>query len=176
MKSEILETFEELSNYLSVHKQKLLSRLIRIKEGYDKNTELNAAIEQMRSVKGNALKVMKSNLLESIVEDFDNRSKIMEHSKVEVEDLDLVSFRCYSDKIRKSIDEIDLIEHIPEYVGKEHPILSKCRVGVEQGKFQNPRGIAFDKIQHKLYICDSSNCCIQVFNTDGEFLHSFGNY
>ena len=119
LKIEILETFEELFNYLSVHKQKLLSRLIRIKEGYDKNTELNAAIEQLRSLKENALKIIKSNLLESIVEDFDNRSKIMENSKVEVEDLDLVSFRCYSDKIRKSIDEIDLIEHIPEYVGKE---------------------------------------------------------
>ena len=132
-------------------------------------------MEQLRSVKENALKIIKSNLLESIVKDFDNRSKIMENSKVEVEDLDLVSFRCYSDKIRKSIDEIDLIEDIPEYVGKEHPILSKCRVGVGKGKFKNPRGIAFDKIRHKLYICDSSNCRIQVFNTDGKFLHSFGN-
>ena len=138
LKIEILETFEKLSNYLSVHKQKLLSRLIRIKEDYDKNTELNAAIEQLRSLKENALKIIKSNLLESIVEDFDNRSKIMENSKVEVEDLDLVSFRCYSDKIRKSIDEIDLIEHIPEYMGKEHPILSKCSVGVEKGEFRIP--------------------------------------
>ena len=175
LKIEILETFEELSNYLSVHKQKLLSRLIRIKEDYDKNIEINAAIEQLRSAKENDLKVIKNNLLESIVEDFDNRSKTLENSKVEVEDLDLVSFRCYSDKIRKSIDEMDLIVHIPEYVGREHPILSKCRVGVEIGEFQNPRGIAFDKIRHKLYICDSSNCRIQVFNTDGKFLHSFGN-
>ena len=55
LKIEILTKFEELSKYLSVHKQKLLSRLIRIKEGYDKNIELNAAIEQLRSVKENAL-------------------------------------------------------------------------------------------------------------------------
>ena len=51
LKLEILEMFEELFNYLSVHKQKLLSRLIRIKEDYDKNTELNAAIKQLRSAK-----------------------------------------------------------------------------------------------------------------------------
>ena len=70
LKIEILRTFEELSNYLSIHKQKLLSRLIRIKEGYDKNTELNAAIEQLRSVRDTAMKVMKSNLLESMREDF----------------------------------------------------------------------------------------------------------
>ena len=175
LKIEILETFEELSNYLSVHKQKLLSRLIRIKEDYDKNTELNAAIEQLRSVRDTALKVMKSNLLESVREDFDNRLKKMEESREELEDLDLVSFRCYSDKIRKSIDEIDLIDQIPEYVGREHPILSKCKVGTGNGEFHNPRGVAFDKIHNKLYICDLSNHRIQVFNTDGEFLHSFGS-
>ena len=175
LKIEILRTFEELSNYLSIHKQKLLSRLIRIKEGYDKNTELNAAIEQLRIMKDTGMKVMKSNLLESMREDFDNRLKLMEDSKVEVEDLDLISFRCYSDKIRKSIDEIDLIELIPEYVGREHPILSKCKTGSGKGEFHDPRGITFDKIQNKVYICDSSNHRIQVFDTNGKFLHSFGD-
>ena len=103
LKIEILRTFEELSNYLSIHKQKLLTRLIRFKEGYDKNTELNAAIEQVRILKDTGMKVMKSNLLESVTKDFDDRLKVMEDSKVEVEDLDLISFRCYSHKIRKSI-------------------------------------------------------------------------
>ena len=175
LKIEILTTFEELSNYLSVHKQKLLSRLIRIKEGYDKNTEIDVAIKQLRSVRDTAFKVMKSNLLESMGEDFDDRLKNMEDTKVDVEDLDFVSFRCYSDKIRKSIDEIDLIAQIPEYVGREHPIISKCKAGSRKSEFHNPRGIVFDKIQNKLYICDSSNSRIQVFNTDGKFLHSFGN-
>ena len=175
LKMEILETFEELSNYLSVHKQKLLSRLIRIKEGYNKNTEIDSAIEQLRSLRDTALKVMKSNLLKSLREDFDTRLKNMEDTKVDLEDLDLVSFRCYSEKIRKSIDEIDLIAQIPEYVGREHPIISKCKAGYGKGEFHNPRGIAFDKIQNKLYICDSYNSRIQVFNTDGEYLHSFRN-
>ena len=175
LKIEILRTFEELSNYLSIHKQKLLSRLIRIKEGNDKNTELNAAIEQLRIVKDTAMKVMKSNLLESISKDFDGRLKVIEDSKVEVEDLDLISFRCYSDKIRKSMDEIDLIELIPEYVGREHPILSKCKTGSGKGELTNPRGITFDKRQNKLYICDSSNHRIQVFDTNGKFLNSFGD-
>ena len=175
LKIEILKTFEDLSYYLSIHKQKLLSRLIRIKEGYDKNTELNAAIEQLRIMKNTGMKVMKSNLLESITKDIDNRLKVMEDSKVEVEDLDLISFRCYSDKIRKSIDEIDLIELIPEYVGREHPILSKCKTGSGKGEFHNPRGITFAKIQNKVYICDSSNHRIQVFDTNGKFLNSFGD-
>ena len=171
LKMEILETFEDLSNYLSVHKQKLLSQLIRIKEGYYKNTEIDSAIEQLRSVRDTALKVMKR-LLETMGEHFDNRLKNMEDTKVH---LDFVPFRCYSDKIRKSIDEIDLVEQIPEYVGREHPIISKCKVGDGKGELRNPRGVAFDKIQNKLYICDYSNSRIQVFNTDGKYLHSFGN-
>ena len=175
LKIEILRTFEEISNYLSIHKQKLISRLIRIKEGYDKNTELNAAIEQLKIMRDTGMKVMKSNLLESMRKDFDNPLKLMEDSKVEVEDLDLISFRCYSDKIRKSIDEIDLIELIPEYVGREHPILSKCKTGSGKGEFMNPRGITFDKIHNKVYVCDSSNHRIQVFDTNGKFLNSFGD-
>ena len=175
LKLEILRTFEELSNYLSIHKQKLLSRLIRIKEGYDKNTELNAAIEQLKSVRDSAMKVMKSNLLKSMGEDFENQLELMKDSKVEVEDLDLISYRCYSDKIRKSIDEIDLIELIPEYVGREHPILSKCKTGSGKGEFSNPNGIAFDKIQNRVYVCDYSNHRIQVFDTNGKFLYSFGD-
>ena len=99
----------------------------------------------------------------------------MEDSKVEVEDLDLISFRCYSDKIRKFIDEIDLIELIPEYVGREHPILSKCKTGSGKRELTNPRGIIFDKIQNKVYVCDSSNHRIQVFDTNGKFLNSFGD-
>ena len=140
-----------------------------------RNTELNAAIEQLRIVKDSAMKIMKSNLLKSIGEDFDNRLKLMEDSKVEVEDLDLISFRCYSDNIRKSIDEIDLIELIPEYVGREHPILSKCKTGSGKGEFHDPRGITYDKIQNKVYVCDSSNHRIQVFDTNGKFLNSFGD-
>ena len=132
-------------------------------------------IEQLRCVRDTSLKVMKSNLLESLGEEFDNRLKNMEDTKVDVEDLDFVSFRCYSGKICKSINEIDLFAQIPEYVGREHPIISKCKTGNGKGEFHNPRGIAFDKLQNKLYICDSSNSRIQVFNTDGEYLHSFGN-
>ena len=85
LKIEILKTFEDLSNYLSIHKQKLLSRLIRFKEGYDKNTELNAAIEQLRIMKNTGMKVMKSNLLESITKDFDNRLKLTEYCREEFE-------------------------------------------------------------------------------------------
>ena len=172
LKIEILRTFEELSNYLSIHKQKLLSRLIRIKEGYDKNTELNAAIEQLRSVRDTAMKVMKSNLLESMGEDFDNRLKLMEDSKVEVEDLDLISFRCYSDKIRKSIDEIDLIELIPEY--------HRIQVFDTNGKFlhsfgddklQKPFGICVSK--DFVFVTDEVKKCVMKFTLEGIFKNSF---
>ena len=60
-------------------------------------------------------------------------------------------------------------------MGKEHPILSKCSAGNWKDELYNPRGVAFDKIQNILYICDRSNHRIQVFNTNGKFLHTFGS-
>ena len=68
-----------------------------------------------------------------------------------------------------------LLDKIPEYLGKKHPILSKCWAGNWKDELHNPRGVAFDKIHNKLYICDRSNHRIQVFNTNGKFLHSFGS-
>ena len=75
----------------------------------------------------------------------------------------------------RSLENLDLIEQIPGYLGKEHPILSKCWAGNWKDELHNPRRVAFNKIQNILYICDRSNHRIQVFNTNGKFLHSFGS-
>ena len=48
---------------------------------------------------------------------------------VVVENLEFVEFRCFSGKIRKAIEETDLIELIPEYVGRENPVIRR-NIGV----------------------------------------------
>ena len=64
LKLEILRTFDELSRNLVAHRDNLLSRLARfIKEGHDRNVELEKAINQLRITKDNMLAVMSSNLV-----------------------------------------------------------------------------------------------------------------
>ena len=175
LKMEILRTFEDLSKYLLAKKEKLLTRLSEMKEVFDKNSEIDTAIKQLRKAREDGFNVMKSNLLEPMKRKFDNRLKLLQDSKAKLmENLEYVSFRCYYDKIRKSIDEIDLIELIPEYMGKEHPVISLCKIGSGDGEFKNPRAISLDRMRNEVYICDSSNSRIQVFNTKGEFHRSFG--
>ncbi|KAI6648894.1 RING finger protein nhl-1 [Oopsacas minuta] len=178
LKTEILRTFDELYQYLSDRRDSLLSRLANMKEGYDKNVELEEAIKQLRISKDQILATMTSNLvggsLDTVKQTLDRDIEVKIAEKVKVDNLEFIEFRCYSDKIRKTINEIDLFEIIPEYVRRENPILKVCKRGRGNGELNNPRGIAVDRASNELYICDESNSRIQVLTTEGKYLRSFG--
>ena len=178
LKLEILRTFDELSRNLVAHRDNLLSRLARIKEGHDTNVELEEAINQLRISKDNFLATMTSNLvgasLDAIKERLDGDIETKVANKVVVENLEFVEFSCFSGKIRKAIEETDLIELIPEYVGRENPVIKRCRIGRGNGQFSNPRGISIDRTTNEVFIADRSNSRIQVLTTEGEYLRSFG--
>ena len=104
---------------------------------------------------------MTSNLLgeklASMKSTFDAEVKAKEELKVFVGNLNLIEFRCFSERILKTIEEADLIELIPEYVGRENPILKSCSTGTGNGMFYNPRGIAIDHKANEVYIANMSN-------------------
>ena len=168
LKLEIIRIFDELCRNLVAHRDNLLSRLARIKEGHDRNVELEEAINQLRITKDTIQGTMISNLvgasLDPIKERLDRDIKTKVANKVVVENLEFVEFRCFSGKIRKVIEETDLIELIPEYVGRENPVIKMCSRGSGNGEFNNPRGISIDRI----------NSRIQVLSTEGKYLRSFG--
>ena len=178
LKLEILRTFEELYRSLMERRDNLLSRLARMKEGHDRNVELEEAISQLRIAKNTIQGTMVSNLvgqsLDAIKEKLDRDIELRTAEKVAVKNMELIEFRCFSGKIRKAIEETDLIELIPEYVGRENPVLKKCRMGSGNGEFLNPRGISIDRITNEVFIADQDNSRIQVLNTEGEYLRSFG--
>ena len=178
LKLEILQTFDELCRNLVAHRDNLLSRLARIKEGHDRNVELEEAINQLRITKDNMLATMSSNLvgasLDAIKERLDRDIETKVANKVAVENLEFVEFRCFSGKIRKAIEETGLIELIPEYVGRENPVIKRCSEGSGNGEFRNPRGISIDGVTNEVFIADLSNSRIQLLTTEGEYLRSFG--
>ncbi|KAI6648860.1 PEP-CTERM domain protein [Oopsacas minuta] len=174
LKMEIIRTFDELYAFLSEHRDCLLNRLAKMKEGYDTNLTLEQAINELKTAKANAQTIMKSNLLEPMRKVFDEQLVGLENSKVAVDNLKIVEFRCYSQKIRTAVKEIDLFEISPEYVKRENPIKKVCKRGRGNGELNNPSGIAVDRARNVLYICDKNNSRIQVLNTEGEYLRSFG--
>ena len=173
----ITQTFDELFQALNKRRHDLLSQLTAMKTAHDKNLELDEAIQQLKLSKENLITTMTSNLLgeklDLIKSTCDAEMKAKEELKVSVGNLNLIEFRCISERILKAIEETDLIELIPEYVGRENPILKSCSSGTGNGKFNNPNRIAIDGKANEVYIADMSNHRIQVMGLNGKFLRSF---
>ena len=143
-----------------------------MREDYRVNTDLANAIAELRELKEG----LKSNLLASVDEAFGEKLRVFENSKIDTENLEFVGFRCYSEKIRKAINEIDLYDLSPEYVGRENPFLTACYEGSDDGELFNPKGIALDRARNEVYVCDTSNSRIQVLSTVGEYVRQFGRH
>ena len=178
LKLEIERTFDELELLLEERRLNLLGRLARMKEGHDRNVELEAAMGQLRIMRDTAVNVMTSNILggelDTLREGFETQIRAKEVLKVAVGDMALVEFRCFSGNIRKAVGEIDLVELIPEYVGRESPVLKRCRVGRGNGEFIGPSGLSIHRATNEVFVADYSNSRIQILTAEGEYLRSFG--
>ena len=178
IKMEVIRTFDELYQYLSERRNAFLTRLEKIKDGYVKNVELERAIEQMRISKDQLIATMTSNLIGGPLDTFrqtlDREIEMKTAEKVPIDDFEFIEFRCYSRKIYTAINEIDLYELSPEYVGRENPILTACNQGDKNGKLFNPRGIVLDRARNEVYVCDKGNSRIQVLSTVGDYVRHFG--
>ncbi|KAI6650694.1 hypothetical protein LOD99_7745 [Oopsacas minuta] len=143
LRIETIRTFDVLSKYLSDRRSSLLSRLAKMKEGYDKNVQLEQAIKQLRISKDQIVSIMTSKLVGSslytVKQKLDKDIELRIAEKFPVDNLEFVEFRCYCDKIRKAIADIDLIQLIPEYLKREAPVLKVCKRGRGNGELWNPK-------------------------------------
>ena len=178
IKMEVIRAFDELYQYLSERRNVLLTRLDKIKDKYVRNLELESAIGQMRISKDQLIATMTSNLiggpLDTFKETLDREIEMKMAQKVPIDNFEFVEFRCHSGKIRKAIDEIDLYELCPEYVGREIPVLRACCKGSKNRELSNPKGIALDRTRNEVYVCDKDNHRIQVLTAVGEYVRQVG--
>ena len=170
MTNEVVQMFDELIQYLAGRRNILLNRLDEIRQKFRMDSDFAKAIKEVMEMKDG----LKSNLLASLDKAFDEEIRVYENAKLYKENLKFVEFRCYSEKIRKAIDEIDLYELSPEYVGREKPVLTACYQGRKNGELYNPGGIALDRVRNEVYVCDEGNSRIQVLSTLGEYVRQFG--
>ena len=170
MTDQVFQTFDELFRYLVGRRDLILDQLDKIRQIDRKNSDLTNAIKEIRIMKDG----LKSNLLESLDKAFGEKIRVFKNARVHEENLKFLGFRCHSEKIRKAIDEIDLYQICPDYVGRENPVLTACYQGGNNGELINPKGIAFDSARNEVYVCDSGNSRIQVLSTVGEYVRQFG--
>ena len=170
MTNEVVQMFDELIQYLVGCRNILLNRLDEIRQRFRMDSDFAKAIKEVMEMKDG----LKSNLLASLDKAFDEEIRVYENAKLYKENLKFVEFRCYSEKIRKAIDEIDLYELSPEYFGRENPVLTACYDGRNNGELDNPTGITLDRARNEVYVCDNGNSRIQVLSTIGEYVRQFG--
>ena len=170
MTNEVVQMFDELIQYLVGRRNILLNRLDEIRQRFRMDSDFAKAIKEVMGMKDG----LKSNLLASLDKAFDEEIRVYENAKLYKENLKFVEFRCYSEKIRKAIDEIDLYQLNLEYFGREDPVLTACYDGRKNGELDNPFGIALDRARNEVYVCDTGNNRIQVLSTIGEYVRQFG--
>ena len=170
MTDEVVRVFDELFHYLVDRRNILLSQLDKIRQEFAINSDFDKAIKEVMEMKDG----LRSNLLASVDKAFDEEIRVYENAKVYTENLKFIEFRCYSEKIRKTIDEIDLYQLCPEYVGRENPVLTACYEGRKNGELNNAKGIVIDRARNEVYVCDHGNGRIQVLSTIGEYVRQFG--
>ncbi|KAI6658673.1 E3 ubiquitin-protein ligase TRIM71-like [Oopsacas minuta] len=77
------------------------------------------------------------------------------------------------DSLLKQMGKLGSIQHIAvPYRNKTKPIRRIGGKGSKKGELNFPIGLAIDG--DKIYIADANNYRIQIFSTEGEFIHEFG--
>ena len=174
LNKDIIETFDEIFHCLEKRKQELLSQLSAMRTKHDTNTQLDEAIKKLRLAKETLMKCPHlEEVIEPIKAGIEYNIRLREQNIVPGEDVSLMEFRCLSDQILRGIKETNLIELIPEYIGREKPILEKCPLGPGDSNLENARGVAIDRDTNEVYIADQSNNRIQVLTTNGDFIRGF---
>ena len=69
------------------------------------------------------------------------------------------------DKVRSGID----------YKSKKQPLVSVCEKGNGMEQLNSPRGVAVENKTGNIYIADTENNCVEVFDSTGKYLFKFGD-
>ena len=84
----------------------------------------------------------------------------------------MVSFECDSNKMLAELNNLGkLVEKVRsgiDYIIKKRPLVCVCKNG-------NPRGVTVDNETGNIYIADTENNCVKVFDSTAKYLFKFGD-
>ena len=91
----------------------------------------------------------------------------------------MVSFECDSKKMLAELNSLcKLVGKVRsgiDYKIKKQPLVSVCEKGKGMGQLYCPRGVTVDNKAGNIYIADTKNNCIKVFDITCKFLFEFGD-
>ena len=183
VKEKVRTRFIELRECLSERESELMRELDEILSSYEcyrreveKMNEEKRDIENVRNA--NMGVVTTSAVVRSCQE------KMLQELNEQLEGLEipvkpkLVVFVCEESKWLVEVNGLcKLVEVVSEidYKSKTHSVMSVCDVGSGNEQLNRPTGVTVDHKTGNIYVADTLNHCVKVFNDSCKFVFKFGD-
>ena len=182
VREKIKSKFVELIDCLKARESKLLRELDNILTSYlsyrselEKVNEKKIALEATKTFHQNKLP---NSPIKSIHENFLAQVNRELESIETPKEPKMVNFECDSNKMLAELNNLGkLVEKVSgiDYKSKKQPLVSVCEEGKGMEQLNNPRGVTVDNETGNIYIADTYNNCVKVFDSTGKYLFKFGD-
>ena len=182
VREKIKTKFVELIDCLKARENELLRQLDNILTSYlsyrselEKVNEKKLAFERTKSLHQNELQnsPIKS-FHENVIMLVNTELKSIE-TPIEPK---MVSFECDSNKKLADLNSLgNLVEKVSEieYKNKKQPLVSVCEKGKGMEQLYWSHGVTVDNKTGIIYIADTNNNCVKLFDSTGKCLLKFGD-
>ena len=183
VRENIRTTFVELIDCLKARESELLRELDNILTSYlSYRSELEKVNAKKRDLENmqNALKGIVTtspvkNMHGNMLLQFSTELKSIE-TPIEPK---MVCFECDNSKMLAELNNFGkLVEEVRsgiDYKSKIQPVVSVCEKGNGMGQLNGPRDVTVDNETGNIYIADTDNNCVKVFDSTGKYLFIFGD-
>ena len=183
VREKIKSTFVELMDCLKARETKLLRELDNVLTSYlsyrselEKVNEKKITLEATKSIHQNELpnspiKSVHENIISLLNTELESIDTPIEPKKV--------IFECHSNKMLAELNNLGkLVEKVRseiDYKSKKQPLVSVCEKGKGINQLNWPHGVTVDNETGNIYIADTVNNCVKVFDCTGKYLFKFGD-
>ena len=183
VRKNVKRTFVELFECLKRRENEVLSELDKILESYHRYQNEIVKVTQQRKDLKRLKQINEQELRTSTFREF-----IDSHLKEINEKLNLITeptqpqmvrFVCNNNK--RLISEIDKLGRYVEsikridYKSKVHSLVCICVRGKGIDQLYNPQGVTVDNTTGMIYVADTENDCVKVFDNTGKYLSRIGD-
>ena len=184
VKVEIETNFAELMDYLEKRKQELLQQLEELSVNFKREKEMyNQSLSELErmikltqeTVQSDKLKHFQSNIVQMTAETR-KETESEWNSKRIIFDWDR-SILDLAENIGKLNSTSSKTSSLPllDYEGKEDLVVRIGKQGKGNRQFDAPYGLAIEPNSGDIFVSDSKNHRVQVFNSEGKYQYKFGH-
>ena len=182
VREKIKTKFVELIDCLKARESKLLRELDNILTSYLFNrSELEKANEKKKDLETTRTFLqnqVQTSSVKAVHEDLIARVNAELKSIETPKEPKIVSFEFDSNKMLAELNNLGkLVDKVSgiDYKSKKHPLVSVCEKGKGLEQLNWPRGVTVDNKTGNIYIADTENNSVKVFDSTGKYLFKFGD-